>query len=527
MTDATTHHERTSKAKLTPEQEAQKDARDIHNTLQHGTASAAYDLMLKEISTAKTDFKPGSKDFVAYRNTLAKELKQTNDYIELAPVWGQKAFHKLSVTNSSHSDTVTQRELSPYVNGALPTDVLTKSFASALRDKIKDSPVTYEELGRMSKEGDKQRTQAISTAQEYSRTEDYAKKLDSKAKNGKTLFELADAAGAINKPGNLDGNVGKQDIDALLSLGKAGLVPLRDWEKSYLSNLSANWDKPEVKNLRSSVNQYGVKVPGDFISAESLTFAKSISSTVKSDSEAEEAAIDNHDHMNLAIKNNVELLREHKAGNGKSLLEAADTFGGHADGLVGKQDIDALLQASKNGLINLRSSDKDALQSISDGWNRDLEVFSLRRFKTKEGGEQTGQYITTDSLRLANGDIDREAQNHNAVQSKRIDQANVEVRTQAVDYAGQLENLKFGNKNLFNAADVLGGTNNHDRNDKKVSKHDLEALASTLLAVQGAESKEYLLAHKLVTDWDTPAVRAMRGDSEYLTPESMKNVSLY
>lgn len=533
MTDATTHPERVAKAKLTPEQEAKKDAREIHNSLQHDSASTAYDLMLKEISAARSDFQPGSKDFVAYRNTLTKELKGSNDFVELAPIWGQKAFNKLAVTNSTgqRSDAITQRELSPYVNGAIPTDSLTKSFASALRDQVNDNAVTYEQLGKLAKDSDVKRHQSINDGQDTRNAEKNARLLDSRTKTGKTLFELADVAGALGNSRNVDGKVMRQDIDSLIKLGESGLTPLREPELSFLRNLSANWDKPEVKKLRNS-NGNGLELPGSAITAESLAAAKHPGGVKDG---VEGAASDNQER--LAIKKNVELLRKHTTATGKSLLEAADYIGGngHADELVNKQDIDALLQASRQHLVKISEADQRALQAISEGWDKDPEVLALRQTKSKgtigDPVGVTGLYITPLSLKQANGDLDREAQTINAAQSMRLDEMSVGVRREAAEYVKQLESLKLGKNNLFNAADVYGATRDgiikEDQVDHKIDLGDLQKLASVLIVSNGAESPEYRLVSKLVKDWDTPAVKAMRAGNAYLTPESMSNIAFF
>ncbi len=521
---------------VTPEQAAKRDAKNIHTSLERDNAATAYGLMSQEINDARYEFGPNTSGFVKYRDTLTQELKKSDDIAALAPIWGQNAFPKLEITNSSGtaSGTIGARELSPYVTGVLPTDGLTKSFATELREQVQDRSFTREQLGTLSDSREIQRNQSIVLNLEQSKTRSYAELLDGKTSTGLSLFRLADLAGAGTNSQNVDGKVVKADIDALIKAGKDGFTPLKESEIASLQYFSDNWDTlPEIRNLRQTRDANGTVTTDDAITVSSLQTARN-PKRAQERVESEESATDTSDQSKLAIKMNADLLLNHKTLDGKTLFDAADYAGGKVDQLVGKEDIDALLNSAQNGLVRISDADRNALKRLSDGWNNDAQVTALRQEKFVDAYgnpvTSTNTYISPDSLKVASGEFDRAKQKQDAEQSRKLDESSVKTRTDAADLAKDLKTLKFGKNDLFTAADIYGsvkdGLVNKDAVDNKVNDDDLKKLASVLLIANGADSREYKLINDLISKWNTPAVKALRGGRDYITPESMSAVAL-
>lgn len=523
-----------TEAKVTPEQKAKNDANEIHKTLHSKDAATAYELMLKEISEAKTTFKPETKEFGSYRDALTKELQTSKDSIELSDIWGQRLIQtKVTNPNGERTGTISQRDLSPYANGALPTDGLTKMFASTLREQIANNgSVTVDDLGQLAKGHETSRNQQTAMDLQRNQTKGYAEQLEAKTSNGQSLIKLADIIGAGNNPEHAEGSVNKSDIDKLIAAGKDGQVKLKDSEIATLQYFSDNWDKPEIKNLRQTRSADGVVVDGEYISADSLAFAKRPSEEIVKAS-SEQAAVDNLDTSKIEAKANADLFSHKTLDTGKTLFEAADYFGGNKDNMIDAGDINKLIEKAKSGAVKISDADLKSLEKISAGYNSDPQVLALRQDSSyDETGNPikvTGSFITPESLNLANGEYEKSLQKQNAEQSQRLDQSSVAIRKEAAEYANQLNTLKLGKNNLFTAADIYGaskdGVVDQTQVEGKIDDGDLKKLASVLLISNGAESAEYKLVNKLITDWNTPQVKALR-ENGYISVESMKAVAL-
>lgn len=278
----------------------------------------------------------------------------------------------------------------------------------------------------------------------------------------------------------------------------------------------------------------GVESIGNEITRTSLDLAKR---PLDSGASAEQSTLDSESKS--APAQSADILLSHKTSTGKTLLEAADYFGGNSDqsmrdGSINDKDISALLDADKKGLVKISAENRASLQKIVDGWNKDSDVIALKQMSELDQliGKRTmtRDYINVETLKEASGQIDHAEQNSRTEQLQKLDQASVQTRSEAAMLAKQLQELKLGKNSLFVAADIAGATRDGEvdqsKVDKKINDTDLKKLASAIQLQEGTDSDSYKLVQKLIREWNNPAVKALRGGKDYITHESMAALPL-
>jgi hypothetical protein len=516
---ATTNPEKADPKIKSAQEEAAKDAKTVHDTLQKKTSREAYQAMWDEIDHARSEFKGNDKALAAYRSSMAKELQKNGDVDELSKVWLSRAFGKVDITNQTGTaeNKVNANKLAAYASddGIAKYDDLTKTFARGAQKNVGSGDVTFEQVNTQVDTSDAQRRQNIVESQNQNLAAGLTDTLKNhRAGNGQTLLEAA-AATDFQHPGKKE--VTKDDIGNLLQLAKNGLVKVDAKDLQTLNDIYSGWDsKPEIQKLHQVKNADGTVTDAKAITDASIKFASG------EQAKEEQVAAGKQVDANRAKSNEtLALLRDHLTEDGRTIFKAAAEAGGNPDAkAISKDDLQKLSDLADQKLVKLDPEDNKKLKELlkDDVWNSDA-IKPLR----------DGDKITADKLKP-------ESQKQSNPSVPAPDTEALKTRKAASELLAQLKEYKSGDYDLITAADragayearngirIPGVSKWEDGIDQKEFKKDFEALLKSGSLAKG--SKQYELVKRVVDGWDTdPAVKALRGGGEYITNDTQANLS--
>jgi hypothetical protein len=308
-----------------------------------------------------------------------------------------------------------------------------------------------------------------------------------------SLLQVLDLNGAEGESHKRDGKISKQDIESLL---KNPMANLGEDEHAFLNNMVTNWDKPQFTRLRDGqglITPESIKVATGELRAQQEQQTREMQQEQRSAQEREARLSGTHK----------DFLSEKREGlNGMSIFDAADQTGAYGDkakvdGLIGKSDLEALLN---NPLQGLSSDDEEAyLRNMIDNWDKP-------EFKKLRNG---GEFLTRESLKEVSKDISKmcglEPTEPEMIASKG------KFATVIAEFLSTPSEGLSG-KSIFEVADQGGAGGDKAMIDGRIGLEDLKMLLNNPLQRLSSDDEEAFLK-TIIERWDSPEVAALRSGS--------------